>query len=110
MLLRPFGIFLLPGRDIGPQFQIFLNGQGTEKLAIFGNLNDPQADQLLSIRPADILSHKKDFSFTGRVNPGEAIEQGCFTGPVGPDQRDDLALTDFQRDPFQGPVPSVMGF
>ena len=50
----------------------------------------------------DILSVKADAALVRPIDAGDDVEQGRFAGTVGPDDRDDAAAGDLERQVVHG--------
>ena len=55
----------------------------------------------MGLAPGDVDVAEHHLAGARRDHPGDGAHRGCLAGPVGADQRDDLALGHLQRDALQ---------
>ena len=77
-----------------PQRDIVEHGAPGEEQVFLGHVAEP-GEALLG---AERLAVDQDFAAVGRVEPGDQVEQGALAAAGGPDERDEFAVGDIERD------------
>ncbi len=79
-------------------FKIFLDGKRRKNLTPFRNLTDAEIANTMA-RPAGYVDiAKEDAAAHLPVHPGDRADERRLAGAIGPDDGDDGALLNFERD------------
>jgi len=78
--------------------QIVQNGEPGEKLYVLKGSSDAQASNLVGWKMVDALIFESHLPLLGAIKSVDAIEDACFSGSVGPNDRKHLSLPDFESD------------
>ena len=115
-MLWPFGAashFSRTGRPrhaVGPENQVLSDRQRAEDVPAFGDEAAAAFDDALRRVVVDLAFVELDLAAAGLQNARDGLEQGGLARPVGPDDGDDLARRDVQRDPLEDPQFPIAGF
>ena len=96
--------------DRSAHLQIFHHRHAREDAAAFWCLGDLQLGDFVRRQLCDVAAFEQDMAFTGARRPENGHHQRRLTGAVGADQRNDLALIDFEIDSSERRDVAVIGF
>jgi thiazolylpeptide-type bacteriocin precursor len=103
---------LLKMRSVGHRcadLQVFHHGHAREDAAAFRRLRDVQLGDFMRRQLCNVAAFEQDETFAGSWRPENSHHQSRFAGAVGSNQRDDLALIDFEIDTFERRDVAVVG-
>ena len=83
------------------QLKVFLHAHLGEDATSFGHLRDAVLDDLVRGRAGDVLAEEGDGAALGREQPGYRAQRRGLSRAVRADERDDLALSDFEAHAFE---------
>ena len=85
------------GKEEGKE-NVFLDGEGGEKVKKLKNESDPElaeGSELVVVEGMERMALEVDLTGGGRVEGSEDVEQGAFSAAAGSGNRDDLSREDF---------------
>ena len=89
---------------VGPHFQIFLHRHVQKDASAFGHLGKPEFNHFVGRHFRQLPAEKRDAA-RARQQAGDGVQRRGLAGAVGADQRDGLALKDFEGNALDGVVP-----
>ncbi len=93
----PADLFLVIAQ-VGPHLKILENRHVRKNAAPFGDLYDPERDDLVTAHLLDRIAHEKDFTTFRRHDTADRHQGRRLSGTVSANQADDLAFADINRD------------
>jgi hypothetical protein len=91
---------------MGTQHQIFKDGHALEQGDILEGSGDAKSGHFMGRKFGEIRTAENNFSGFKGIDFIDAIDEGCFPGPVRADDRYYFPLVDFEADGIQGPNSS----
>ena len=96
----------VPAARVGADEHVVQHGHRPEQLDVLEGASDPAPDDPVHGRLQQALTGELDLALVRRVEPRDHVERGRLAGAVRPDQPDDLAFLDVERDPVEGDDPA----
>ena len=93
---------------IGAHLEVFQHRHRCEDLPSLRHMGDAEMHALMRRNGQEVPSLVSDRTSSDRNHSRDGLEQGRLAGPIGPDDRDELALLDRDRNPAQGSKPAVI--
>src|SRR5690625_1445078 len=87
--------------EIGPEIQVFIDGQTREDTAILGNEGDATSGNLCATSALDFTTVKDNRSGMRTVRTRDCGQGRGFPGTVGSDKRNEFTLINTQVDSLQ---------
>jgi hypothetical protein len=95
---------------MGTQHQIFEDRHSLEQGDILEGSRNAESGHFMGRKFGEVRTFEKNFSGFKGIDFIDAIDEGCFPGPVRADDRYYFSLIDFEADGLKGPHPSkVLG-
>ena len=88
--------------DMTSEFDVVQDIHVAEKLHVLEGAGDSQFGDFMGLDPGDLLAFKEDPALFRVIKAVDAIQQTGFSGPVGPDNGEDLSLFYPGADPGKG--------
>ena len=88
---------IAPAMAVAPDEQVLQHGRLVEQLDVLEGARDAERGDLVRRARQDALALEAYVAFGRVVEPRDQVEDRRLAGPVRPDQREDLALLDGER-------------
>src|SRR5258708_37324906 len=102
-------LYVGAGNGKRADFEVLAHRQQREDTPPFRYVSDPKSGNIMRWHLVDDFPRQFDRTGARMGQPADSTQGGTLARAVSPDQRDDLALVNLQRNPFQGLNVTVIG-
>ncbi len=92
----------IPFEYVSAHIQILVHRQGAEDFTPFGRVGNTLLYDVVGWHIGDVLPPEVDLALTRPDQARDSAQRGCLSGPVSPDERDDLSFLHLQPEALQG--------